>query len=167
MVAGVLAPAAEIIAALKLSPLAGEGGYVRQTWCGEDGSAAYYLMTAADFSAFHRLRSDEVWHYYAGDPVEHIMLDPATGGVVVTRLGANLAAGERPQVIVPRGRWQGARPAEAQAGPSAQLSAGWSLVGCTVTPAWRDQDCEIGVRETLLRDFPGAAEWVRTLTRTA
>lgn len=131
---------------------------MRQTWHGEGASAAYYLMTAADFSALHRLRSDEVWHFYAGDPVEHVTLDPATGGAVVTRLGADLAAGDRPQVVVPRGVWQGGRPAR---GP-----AGWSLIGCTVTPAWNEQDCEIGAREALLREFAGAADWVRALTRT-
>ncbi|MBI5769414.1 MAG: cupin domain-containing protein [Verrucomicrobia bacterium] len=162
-----LLPASAVLAALKLAPLAGEGGFVRQTWRADNGagSAAYFLMTAAGFSALHRLQADEVWHFYAGDPVEHVTLDLATGGAVVARLGTDLTAGERPQVVVPRGVWQGARPANAQTGSSARLRAGWSLVGCTLTPAWEERAFELGAREALLREFPGAAEWVRTLTR--
>ena len=153
----VFAPAAEVISALRLAPLPGEGGFVRQTWRGEDGSAAYYLMTATDFSALHRLKADELWHFYAGDAIEHVTLEPLTGAVTITRLGHDLAGGERPQLGVPRGVWQGARPAG--------RVAGWSLVGCTLTPAWNDHDFELGTRDALLRDFPAAVEWVRALTR--
>ena len=157
MAGPVHAEAREVIAALKLAPLPGEGGFVRQTWRGENGSAAYYLMTATDFSALHRLRADEVWHFYAGDAVEHVTLHPPAGQINVTRLGANVGAGERPQLAVPGGVWQGAR--------IAAVSAGWSLVGCTLTPAWNENDFELGARPTLLREFPAAAEWIRALTR--
>jgi predicted cupin superfamily sugar epimerase len=159
------AEAREVIAALKLTPLPGEGGFVRQTWRSDAGSAAYYLMTVAEFSALHRLRAHEVWHFYAGDAVEHVTLRPETGAVTVTRLGANVGAGERPQLAVPGGVWQGARLAAAEAGPSTSLRAGWALVGCTLTPAWAEGDCELGVCEALLHDFPAAAEWIRALTR--
>jgi predicted cupin superfamily sugar epimerase len=116
-------------------------------------------MTPAGFSALHRLQSDEAWHFYAGDPVEHVTLDPQGGAAVVTRLGINFAAGERPQLVVPRGVWQGARLA---ATPPA---AGWALIGCTLTPAWDERAFELGARAALLREFPAAAAWVAALTR--
>ncbi len=149
--------AAEVIATLKLAPLPGEGGFVRQTWRGAGGSAAYYLMTPAEFSALHRLAADETWHYYAGDPDEHVALAPGAAGASVTRLGPNLRAGERPQLVVPRSSWQGAR--------LARVEAGWALLGCTVTPAWDERDFELGALDALLREFPAAAEWIRALTR--
>lgn len=151
------AEAREVIAALKLAPLAGEGGFVRQTWRSEAGSAAYYLITAKEFSALHRLRAHEVWHFYAGDAVEHVTLHPETGLVGVTRLGAVVADGEQPQLAVPGGVWQGARLAFAE--------AGWALVGCTLTPAWDERDFELAGGEALLRRFPAAAAWIRALTR--
>jgi predicted cupin superfamily sugar epimerase len=159
------AEAREVIAALQLVPLPGEGGFVRQTWRGESGSAAYYLMTVTEFSALHRLRADEVWHFYAGDAVQHVTIDPKTGAVTVTRLGVNFAAGEQPQLVVPCGVWQGACLASVVAGPSTSLSAGWSLIGCTLTPAWEEKNLELGERAALLRDFPAASEWIRALTR--
>ena len=158
------ADAREVIAALRLTPLPGEGGYVRQTWRSETGSAAYYLMTATEFSALHRLQADEVWHFYAGDSVEHVTIDAATGDVEVTLLGVNLDAKEEPQLVVPRGVWQGARPASA-AGPASARRAGWSLIGCTLVPAWDEKTFELGRRAALLREFPAAAAWVRALTR--
>jgi predicted cupin superfamily sugar epimerase len=161
----VFAEAREVIATLTLSPLPGEGGFVRQTWRGEKGSAAYYLMTAADFSALHRLRADEVWHFYAGDAIEHVMIEPQTGAVTVTRLGIDLSGGEQPQLAVPSGVWQGARLAGAAAGLSTGPRAGWALVGCTLTPAWNARDFELGPRDGLMREFPAAAEWIRALTR--
>ena len=152
-----LAEVREVVAALKLTPLPGEGGFVRQTWRSEAGSAAYYLMTAKEFSALHRLRAREVWHFYAGDAVEHVTLNPRDGVALVARLGANVSAGEQPQLAVPGGAWQGARLASAE--------AGWALVGCTLTPAWDERDFELGRREALCREFPAAADFIRALTR--
>jgi predicted cupin superfamily sugar epimerase len=151
------AEASEVIAALELAPLPGEGGFVRQTWRSDTGSAAYYLMTATEFSALHRLRADEVWHFYAGDAAQHVTIDPASGAVTATRLGVNFAAGEQPQLVVPRGVWQGAR--------LASVVAGWSLIGCTLAPAWDDRDFELGERDALLREFPAAAAHILALTR--
>jgi predicted cupin superfamily sugar epimerase len=166
----VFATAQEVIATLQLAPLPGEGGFVRQSWRGENGSAAYYLMTTEGFSAWHRLRADEVWHFYVGDAVEHVTLDAKTGGACVTRLGVDVTTRELPQLAVPGGTWQGARLAldgtgERRAGPSTRLRAGWALIGCTLTPAWNDSDFELGARASLLREFPAAAEWIRALTR--
>lgn len=153
--------ARRIIAELKLEPLAQEGGYFRQTWRSAEGSAILFLLTEAGFSALHRMAQDELWHFHAGDPVEHVQLGLAgQTAASVARLGSAVLAGERPQVAVRRGTWQGARLA---AGGGA--GRGWALVGCTVTPAWDERGFELGRREELLRAFPGAESWVRALTR--
>jgi hypothetical protein len=112
--------AQQIIEILELEPHP-EGGYYRETWRGEAhegergaGTAIYYLLRAGERSHWHRVDAVEVWHYYAGaGKTEHL------------RLGADLAAGERPQAIVPKGAWQ-----------SASTCGAWTLVGCTVAPAF-------------------------------
>lgn len=87
-------------------------------------TAIYYLLREGDVSAWHRVvDADEVWHHYAGAPLE-LSLSPGRGRSSV-RLGSDLAAGERPQAVVPAGVWQSARPL-----------GGWVLVGCTVAPAF-------------------------------
>jgi predicted cupin superfamily sugar epimerase len=153
-----MSTAADIIARLGLAPLPHEGGFFRQTWRTPAGSAILYLMTPESFSALHRLCADEVWHFHAGDPVEHVQLDQRDSSVRRTRLGANIAAGDTPQVVVPAGVWQGARVATAG-------GAGWSLLGCTMVPAWDEKDFELGVPDSLLRAFPAEAALVRALTR--
>ena len=161
-------PAAEkIIAQLGLAPLPQEGGFFRQTWISATrlpngraaGSAIWFLLTEDDFSAFHRLAAEEVWHFHAGDPVEHVQLDPASRTARVNVLGVGLAARQRPQLVVPGGRWQGAR---LLAGAHSQ---GWALLGCTVTPAWADEEFELGSRPALLGEFPRETGWVEALTR--
>src|ERR1035438_6235983 len=96
----------------------GEGRYPGSR---HTGTAIYYLLEPGTFSEMHRLKSDEIFHFYAGDAVEQLQLF-ADGGGRMVRMGHDLAAGERPQMVVPRGVWQGAR-----------LVAGgrWALVGCT------------------------------------
>lgn len=157
--------AENIIARLGLQPLPGEGGYYRQTWCApcESGqaraaaSAIYYLITRASFSALHRLAMHETWHFYAGDPAR-LMLLHAAGGVETVTLGADIPAGEQPQVVVPAGTWQGARLVD-------DAKHGWALLGCTVTPAWDERDFELGERAILSRQFPSAAAEIARLTR--
>lgn len=102
-----------------------EGGFYRETFREAASTAIYYMLREGDFSAWHRMQnSAEVWHHYAGAPLE---LSMSTGrGKTVVRLGADLAAGEEPQAIVPAGMWQSARPL-----------GGWVLVGCTVAPAFK------------------------------
>jgi predicted cupin superfamily sugar epimerase len=116
--------AEEVIRLLGLKPHP-EGGFYRETFREAASTAIYYLLREGDFSAWHRMQNTaEVWHHYAGAPLE---LSMSTGrGKTVVRLGADLAAGEEPQAIVPAGMWQGARPL-----------GGWALVGCTVAPAFR------------------------------
>jgi hypothetical protein len=153
------AAARQLIATLQLEPLAGEGGFFRRTWRNATASAIYFLITPDDFSALHRLAQDELWHFYGGDRVEHVQLDPRTGTLRVVRMGIDILAGDEPQVVVPAGNWQGARLATSAAGH------GWSLLGCTVSPPWDERGFELGVRDDLLAQFPRNATWIRALTR--
>jgi predicted cupin superfamily sugar epimerase len=154
--------AQQIIRLLRLEPLPHEGGFYRQTWCSEAGSAILFLITEDAFSALHRLDSTEIWHFHAGDAVEHVQLDPATGELRVTRLGSEIFRGDTPQCVVPGGVWQGARWAS---GSAAAGSAGYALLGCTMAPAWDEARFELGNRDALVGDFPAAKEWIRALTR--
>lgn len=151
------AEAQRIIAELHLAPLPREGGWFRQTWATAAGSAIYYLMTPDGFSALHRLAAVELWHFHAGDPVEHVQLEPQLNAVHKTRLGPDVPGGDRPQLIVRGGIWQGAR--------IASVAAGWSLLGCTLAPPWNERHFQLGERGDLLRDFPEHAALVRALTR--
>ena len=120
------------------------------------GTAIYYLLEPDTFSEMHRLRSDEVFHFYAGDAVEMLQLREDGGTVVV--IGNDLVRGQRPQVTVERGVWQGSRLVE---------GGRWALLGCTVSPGFEFEDYESGVREQLCAEWPEFAEEIRALTRTA
>jgi predicted cupin superfamily sugar epimerase len=121
--------AEEIVRLLGLSPHP-EGGFYRETFrpASEEGNrgastAIYYLLRRGEVSAWHRTDADEVWHYYAGAPLELQLSDDRQRSTVI--LGSDLATGERPQAVVPASVWQSAR------------SLGeWTLVGCTVAPAF-------------------------------
>jgi hypothetical protein len=148
-----------LIARLQLEPLAGEGGYFRQTWRSDTASAILFLMTPEDFSALHRLAQGEIWHFYGGDCVEHVQFDSA-GAARVARLGPDILHGDAVQHAVPAGAWQGARIA-----PQHARQNGWSLLGCTVSPPWDERGFELGARDVLLARFPGEAAWIHALTR--
>jgi hypothetical protein len=120
----------EIIATLGMKPHP-EGGHYVETWRHEasDGSrgagtAIYFLLQAGERSHWHRVDAVEIWHWYAGASLELSMSDDGQG-VAVTTLGNDMAAGARPQVVVPEGAWQ-----------SAASTGAWTLVGCTVSPAF-------------------------------
>ncbi|MBX3730022.1 MAG: cupin domain-containing protein [Candidatus Sumerlaeia bacterium] len=119
------------------------------------GTAIYFLLEAGDFSALHRVRSDETWHWYAGGVLELHLLD-ASGRHEHVLLGTDWEAGARPQVTVPAGVWQAARPT---------AGAAFVLCGCTVAPGFDFADFEMPSRDELLRAFPMHADLVRTLTR--
>lgn len=125
-----------IIAALGLQPHP-EDGHYRETWRAEAGtaeraagSAIYFLLKAGEVSRWHRVDAAEIWHFHAGSPLELVF--ERDGRLVRETLGADLAAGERPQVVVPPHGWQTAR------------SLGqWTLVGCTVSPAFEFDKFEL------------------------
>ena len=96
----------DVIELLGLEPLEDEGGMLVPTWRDEHSSAIYYLMRPGDFSALHRLSGAELWHHYAGAPVEMLLLEPG-GAVRRPMLGDDLTSGQRPLVAVPSGRMDG------------------------------------------------------------
>ncbi len=123
--------AEEVVCLLGLAPHP-EGGFYRETFraAAPEGARAastaiYYLLREGEVSAWHRVvDADEVWHHYAGGTLE-LTLTAGGGERSSLRLGTDLAAGERPQVVVPAGVWQTARPLGV-----------WVLAGCTVAPAF-------------------------------
>lgn len=151
------AAARALIDSLGLAPLPEEGGFFRVTWRGAHGSAILFLITPADFSALHRIAEDELWYFHAGDPVEHVRIDPGTGVLTTTRLGADVTRGETPQLAVPAGHWQGAR--------LAATGHGYALLGCTVTPPWTPAGFKLGARDALTSAFPQHAAAIARFTR--
>ena len=143
----------EVIELLGLEPLPGEGGQWAQTWRDEHSTAIYFLLRPDDFSALHRLDSVELWHHYAGAAVEMLLLEPG-GSVGRPRLGAELAADERPVVVVRAGTWM-----------AAETVGDWSLVGTTMAPGYREAGFELGDRAELGDAYPEAAADIKRLTR--
>jgi predicted cupin superfamily sugar epimerase len=130
-------PGEWLITSLHLAPHP-EGGWYRRTWvapAGEGerpgGSAIYYLLLAGEVSAPHRIDATELWHFYAGDPLELTCEEP-DGTLRVWVVGPDLASGQTPQVVVDAGVWQSARPL-----------GRYALVGATVTPAFRFEGFEL------------------------
>jgi predicted cupin superfamily sugar epimerase len=117
-------------------------------------TAIYFLLRAGEFSALHRVSSDEVWHHYAGDALELFVIDAT--GARTARLGSALSDGERPLFVVPAGVWQAARPVDGK--------SGYALAGCTVAPGFDFADFELPTRAALLDLLPAHAELVRALT---
>jgi predicted cupin superfamily sugar epimerase len=121
------------------------------------GSAIIGIVTRAAFSALHRLKTDEIWHYYGGDPLQLLVLYPNGSGEVVV-LGPDVLKGDKLQYVVPRGAWQGAMP----------LGKGreaYSIFGATLAPGFEYSDFEIGYRDELQRLYPSNAEAIARLTR--
>ncbi len=118
-------------------------------------TAIYYLLEPETFSEMHRLRSDEVFHHYLGGAVELLQLHP-DGKASIHLLGTNLTEGERPQLLVPRGVWQGSRLLEPE---------GFALLGCTVSPGFEYEDYESATYAELVATWPQQAERLRALTR--
>ena len=121
------------------------------------GTAIYALVTRADFSAMHRLKTDEIWHFYAGDPIKLLLLYP-DGKDAVVILGADVLGGQQPQFTVPAGVWMGAIPKGDEAGA-------YSLFGTTMAPGFDYADYEPGYRETLQAVYPARAGLIAELTR--
>jgi predicted cupin superfamily sugar epimerase len=163
----------QIIDRLQLVPLTIEGGLFRETYRSQlsipaeslptnytgdrnVSTAIYYLLTPDTFSLIHRVKSDEIFHFYAGDPVEMLQLLPDGSGRVVT-IHNDLANQCEPQVVVPAGVWQGCRLAS---------DGRLALMGCTVAPGFDYADYEAGSRDELLSAYPRFAELITPLTIT-
>ena len=119
-------------------------------------TAIYFLLTRGVFSAFHRIRQDEIWHFYKGSPLA-IHVITAGGEYFMHRLGNRLEKGERPQVVVPGGNWFAAALSEGK--------CDYALVGCTVAPGFDFSDFEMAHREALLREFPAFSKVIRQYAR--
>jgi predicted cupin superfamily sugar epimerase len=147
--------ASELIRSLDLKPHP-EGGFYRETWRSPVQVAVdqrparsalttiYFLLAAGSFSAWHRVRSDEVWHWYEGEPLELLLAAPDFSVVRTHRL-AQVSAGTEPVVTVPADWWQAARSLGSHA-----------LCGCTVAPGFEFEDF------AFLRDDPAATQALRT-----
>ena len=151
---GALTPVEELISRLQLEPLEQEGGYFRRTHLSAHSSAIYYLLAAPDVSALHTLTETEVYHWYAGAPLELLVLDTRSGSAEVRVLGPDFAAGQEPQIVVPAGSTHGSRPLGA-----------WSLVGTTMSPPFNWEGFALGDREALSTQFPEYRDRIHALTR--
>ena len=159
--------AKEIKTLLKLEPHPIEGGSFRRTYTSAgsvdlprgvraQGTAIYYLLEPGTFSEMHVLDSDEIFHFYLGDPVEMLQLYP-DGGSAVFALGPDLEAGQHVQLVVPAGVWQGTR----------LIGDGKvALMGCTVTPGFDFADYRNSTCAELAGQWPLQAERIRKLTRS-
>jgi predicted cupin superfamily sugar epimerase len=159
---------------LNLQPLRAEGGYFSEMYrskftlsqrslpsgyFGERAlsTAIYYMLTPDTFSVIHRLKGDEVYHFYLGDPAEMLVLKPDGTGETVL-LGPDIVSGMRLQQVVPAGAWQGSRLV---------LGGKFALMGTTMSPGFDPADFEIGVRDELSARYPEYAALIAILTRTA
>jgi predicted cupin superfamily sugar epimerase len=128
-----------------------EGGYYRETYrCGQQfgaracSTAIYFLLPAGEFSALHRINSDELWHFYAGNELTIHILEP--------RATLTIGSGNF-QAVVPAGCWFGAT-----------VERGYALVGCTVSPGFDFRDFELADRAALLRQYPQHRPLIERLT---
>ncbi len=169
-----MSKARAIIEALNLQPHPIEGGFFRETHRASGtvpadrlpagyhgrgprslGTAIYYLLTAETFSEMHRLPTEEVFHVYQGGPARMLQIDPdGTHREIV--LGADVLAGQSPQIVVPAGVWQGT---------TLEPGVEFILLGATMAPGFDYDDYERGRRADLVALCPAAAETIARLTR--
>jgi len=140
-----------------------EGGFFRENYRAAGkitgsglsfSTAIYFLLPAGERSRLHRIKSDELWHFYLGGPMTVAQISP-DGRVEPVVLGQDSAAGQKLQHIVPAGYWFGAYPNE---------GTDFSLVGCTVAPGFEFSDFELAERAVLLKQFPQAKDVIVKLT---
>jgi uncharacterized protein len=162
--------AQDIIRALKMQPHPVEGGFFAETYRSAGAvpqavipgypadrslsTAIYYMLTPGTISAMHRVRGDEMFHFYLGDPVEMIELHPNGSGNVVV-LGQDILAGMELQHNVRGGVWQGSRLRE---------GGQFALLGTTMAPGFEYADYETGDRAELVTHYPAFAKMVRART---
>ena len=150
-----------------------EGGFYRETYRSSEtipdtglperfqgersmATAIYFLLGPGDFSAFHRMRSDETWHFYTGNCALAVHVIHEDGSYRLIRLGSRTEAGETFQATVPAGAWFASEPCD---------PAGFALVGCTVSPGFDFRDFEMADADALSARYPDMAGLVRRLSR--
>lgn len=161
----------DLIRILELEPHP-EGGFYKQTYRSTGSisqealpksysgsrnfsTCIYFLLTSGNFSAFHRIHQDEIWHFYEGSTLSLHTISPE-GNHKRHLVGNNLLAGEHPQVVVPGGHWFAAEITNRDA---------YALVGCTVAPGFDFQDFELAERDQLAARFPAHRGLILRLTR--
>lgn len=149
-----------------------EGGFYKQTYCSpivvegellaDDfigkrhlSTAIYFLLGGTHFSAFHRIKSDELWHFYTGEAL-HIDVIHPNGDFERIRLGSDFSNGESFQAVVRAGCWFASSPV---------TTRGFSFVGCTVAPGFDFQDFELASRNQLINQYPQHSDIITSLTR--
>ncbi len=163
---------AEIVTKLSMEPHP-EGGFYKRNYASDDMTAVddryaeprerhcstsiYYLLGRGNFSAWHRLKSDEQWHHYEGNSVIIRTIDPSTKALTEHELG-KASEGATPQILIKRGLWFCAEPIGDDEG---------SLVGCTVTPGFDFKDFELADRTTLAAEYPEHRAMITRFTREA
>ena len=118
-------------------------------------TAIYFLLEQGNFSAFHRIKSDECWHFYAGGPLEVYLLT-AAGELTIISLGNAIEKGQLFQFVVPANCWFASRPAR---------ETNYSFVGCTVAPGFDFADFELAYAETLIAEYPQYRSVIDSLCR--
>ena len=116
----------------------------------------YLLLEKGQYSAFHKISSDETWHFYEGDPLDILAFDD-NGKLITHKLGRNFSEGESFQVVIPAGSWFGSRVA---------AGGTYSLVGCTVAPGFDFADFQLAGREQLTSMYPGYKSVIEEMTYT-
>jgi len=161
----------EIIKFFDMKPLQPEGGFYIETYRATEkikktsmpiplsndrniSTAILYLLPANIISSFHRLKTDEIFHFYLGDSVTMIQLCP-DGKCDKMTLGSDILKGQKVQVLIPKGTWQGS---------FVNHGGKFALMGCTVAPGFDPADFEQAQRAQLLKQFPNHAEWINKLT---
>jgi predicted cupin superfamily sugar epimerase len=164
--------AEQIIEFFGMKPLPAEGGFYIETYRAKEkiaqaglprrytgprdvGTAILYLLTPDTFSALHRVRSDEVFHFYLGDPVTMLQLHPDHTSEVIT-LGHDILNGQRIQVTVPKESWQGCL---------LEHGGGFALMGTTMAPGFDSADFGLANAEELLQQYGDRQEIILRLTR--
>lgn len=151
--------AQELISILDLKPHP-EGGYYKETYRAAQiinnrnvSTAIFYLLEDKDKSHFHRIKSDELWFYHSGEPLELLMIE--NNQITTIILGNDIANGQVLQAIIPANTWFAARVRD---------GAGYSLFSCTVAPGFDFADFELAERQELLRQFPHLSTSIHAFT---
>jgi len=161
----------DIIQKLQLKPHP-EGGFFKETYRSNEtipedslpslfegtrnySTCIYYLLRSGDFSAFHKINQDEIWHFYLGSPIKlYVISESGTLSEVI--IGSDLSSGQVPQFVVPKHFWFAAKVVEPN---------NFALVGCTVSPGFDFKDFTLASRENLVELFPQHSNIIEEFTR--